>query len=134
MKMNHIVPRKTIGNISFNYSERKLKSLGYREVSSEYDEITQWKTYSRNKGVDCYVKHGKIVCIACFRNCYFFGRNLIGKTQTEINQIIGMADEIGDDVWVDEDVQQTPHEYFDLGLQLWFERKKVVSVFCNSCY
>ena len=134
MKTNEILPKKGVGDVVFESDVLALQTLGYVEEIASFDEILNWHTYTKNEGLECYVKDNVVVCIACFANCHFQGVDLIGKTPEEVISIFGDPDEIGADVFMGEKTQQTPYEYFSYGLQIWMEAGRVVSVFCNSQY
>jgi hypothetical protein len=134
MKIIELVPRQRVGDVFFNSTVQALTRQGYVEDIDGFDDFLRWHTYTRHEGLEFYVKQGRIVCVKCFSNCYFHGENIIGKTPEELLEILGAPDEIGEALWVGEEKQQTPYEFFDLGLQIWFETGQVVSVFCNDNY
>ncbi|GLR11909.1 hypothetical protein GCM10007907_06990 [Chitinimonas prasina] len=109
-------------------------SDGYVEWPDEYDSYTNWRVFKRGVEMDVYVKDDSVVCVACFEGCTLDGVCLIDMSPSELVVILGCPDEIGEAVWVSEDRRQVPYEYFSLGLQIWFEADKVVSVFCNATY
>ena len=134
MTIHKILPRISVGDVPFSSNIAFLKALGYEEDIAGFDQIVKWHVYTKNDGLDCYVKDGMVVCLACFAQCYLSDRNLIGKTPEELALVLGIPDEIGDSVWVSEKTQQTPYEYFSYGLQVWIESGRVMSVFCNATY
>ncbi|TJZ76200.1 hypothetical protein [Chitiniphilus eburneus] len=81
---------------------------------------------------ECYIEDGVVVCIACFTECFLFGKPLIGLAEDELISLLGQPDEIGESLWVSEERLQTPYEYFSFGIQIWFENEKTVSAFCNA--
>ena len=132
MNIYEFVPLVSIGDVPLNINARGLMALGYFEDIAGFDGFLRWHTYTKRQGLHCYVKDGHLVCVKCFSSCYFGGENLIGKTPEEIMKLLGKPDEIGDPLWVSDQVQQLPYEFDDLGLQVWFESEKVVSVFCDA--
>ncbi|WP_426340225.1 hypothetical protein ACN9MZ_28995 [Pseudoduganella sp. S-14] len=132
--MNEINPRVCVGNIPFNASCQTLIMAGYVEHIEGYDPVTGWRTFKKNDEMEIYVRDDAVVCIACFRECAINGVSLIGMTPSELIAQVGDPDEIGEAIWVSDDAQQTPYEYFSLGLQVWIESCRVISVFCNAIY
>ncbi|MFZ6719411.1 hypothetical protein [Undibacterium sp. Ji49W] len=132
--MYEIKPGIGVANVVFGQKAESLSSMGYFEDPDGFDEITEWRTYKKNDEFKCYVKNGEVICIACFFDCLIDGFSLMGKELHELVQAMGEPDEIGEPLWVTNDRQQRPYEYFSLGLQIWFEGDKVVSVFCNDEY
>jgi len=134
MRIHRIIPNVSVGDVLFSSTEEGVLALGYRheENSTGLDTGLGWKKYTKNDGLECYLKDGKVACLACFASCYWGEVDLIGKTPDELISILGQPDEVGDQLWVDEDRQQTPFEYFSYGLQVWVESDKVVSLFCDA--
>lgn len=132
--MHEIKPRVSVDGLSFGTTTSSLIARGYVEDVNGYDSITNWRTFKNNEDVDVYVEEDVVVCVACFRHCAVGGEDLIGKSPSDIVLILGAPDEVGEAIWVSDDKQQTPHAYFSLGLQVWFESDRVVSVFCNNTY
>jgi len=132
MEIYELVPRVSIGDVPLCVTARNLEALGYFEDINGFDDILHWHTYTKREGLHCYVKDGDLVSVKCFKGCYFKGQDIIGKTPKEIFQIFGEPDEIGEPLWVNDHVQQVTYEFYDFGLQVWFEAGKVVSIFCNS--
>jgi len=132
--MHEIKPKLSVDGLPFGTSTLSLTTRGYIEDVSGYDTITNWRTFKNNEDVEVYVKDDVVVCVACFRHCGVDGKDLIGRSPSDIVLILGTPDEVGEEIWVSDDRQQTPYEYFSLGLQVWFESERVVSVFCNDLY
>ena len=132
--MYEIKPRMSVDGIPFGATALSLTTRGYVEDVTGYDAITHWRTFKNNSDVEVYVKDDVVVCMACFSRCVLDGEDLIGRSPSDIECILGLPDEVGEVIWVSEDRQQTPHEYFSLGLQVWFESDRVVAVFCNDLY
>ena len=133
-QMVEIKPRVSVDGLPFGATTSSLAKLGYVEDVSGYDTITEWRTFRKNEEAEVYVKDDVVVCVACFLSCVIDGKELIGRTSSEVLPILGNPDEVGEAIWVSDDRQQIPHEYFSLGLQVWFESDKVVSVFSNANY
>lgn len=132
MEIYEFVPGIRIGDVPLHITARGLEALGYFEDINGFDDILHWHTYTKREGLRCYVKDGDLVCIKCFSDCYFKGENIIGRTPDEILRIFGEPDEIGDPLWVSDHVQQVTYEFYDFGLQVWFESGKVISIFCSA--
>ncbi|MFC4158960.1 hypothetical protein [Chitinimonas lacunae] len=132
--MHKIKPRVSVDDVLFGANFQFLMSAGYVECPDSYDEETKWRIFRKNDEVDIYIKDDTIICIACFQDCVIDGICLIGMSPADLIAALGNPDEIGEAVWVSDNEQQIPYEYFSLGLQIWFEADKVVSVFCNATY
>lgn len=134
MIMHYVRSRISVDDVQFGACSQSLIGGGYVENADGYDEITGWRTFQKNDEVEVYVAEGAVVCVTCFQNCSLDGVGLIGMTPSDLLVLLGSPDEIGEVVWVSDELQQVPYEYFALGLQVWFESGKVVSVFCNANY
>jgi hypothetical protein len=132
--MHEINPRAHVDGIPFGAPASLLVTRGYAEDPNGHDSITNWRTFKNDEDVAVYVEDDVVVCIACFRHCAVAGEDLIGRSPSELVSVLGSPDEVGEEIWVSDDTQQTPYEYFSLGLQVWFESDRVVSVFCNDSY
>ena len=132
--MHQIIPRTSVDNIPFGSDIQTLRAAGYVEDESGFEEITGWRTFKKDDDLEFYIRDGSVVCAACFKNCCVDGVAMIGQLPTELLYALGDPDEIGDAIWVTDERQQTPYEYFALGLQFWIESDRVVSVFCNDAY
>jgi len=132
--MVEIKPRVSVDGLPFDATTSSLRDLGYVEDEEGWDAITEWRTFRKNEDVEVYVKDDAVVCMACFSGCVIDGREIIGRMPSDVLSILGNPDEVGEEIWVSDDQQQTPHEYFSLGLQVWYESDRVVSVFCNDIY
>lgn len=130
MKIYEIIPRVKVGEIRFNMTVDDLLELGYSHT--EFDEQINWHTYAKNEDIECYVEQGKIVSISCWKGATYNGEPIIGLTSEELINILGKPDEIDEPVWVSDEAQQTPWQYEELCLQIWFENEYVVSVFCSN--
>lgn len=126
-----IIPREGFGELLYEMSEKDLITLGYKNV--DFNELTGWFTYCKSPEFRCYVKDGKIEAISCSSSVIFKGTPIIGLKKNEIEKLIGYPpDEIGDPLWVGTDIQQITWEYYDLGMQLWFEKDNLVTVICDN--
>ena len=132
--MHEIKPKLSVDDIRLGCDIQTLIANGYIEKVDAYDEITGWQTFTRDDAVEFYVKNNSVVCIACFGDCVIEGVYIIGQTPSELIKGLGAPNEIGEAIWVSDDRQQVPYEYFSLGLQIWFESGKAVSVYCNEVY
>lgn len=132
--MHDIKPRAHVDGIPFGAHTALLVTRGYVEDLDGHDAITNWRTFRNDDDVAVYVEDDVVVCIACFRHCAVDGQDLMGRSPSELALVLGAPDEAGEEIWVSDDTRQTPHEYFSLGLQVWFESDRVVSVFCNNSY
>lgn len=132
--MNKITPGIGVGEVNFSGGVEPIVAAGYLEDVAGFDEIMGWRTFRKDNQLECYVKDDAVVCIACFENCVIGDFSLIGKKLPELLRVLGQPDEVGETVWVSEETQQIPYEYFSPGLQIWLESGSVCSVFCNTVY
>jgi hypothetical protein len=132
--MNKIHPRVGVGEVLFGMSIPDLLNLGYSEDRDDFDETTRWRAFVRDAGKVCYVKDESVICIVCLSDAWLTDENLFDLQTDELERVLGAPDEVGEPVAVDEERTQIPREYFSLGLQVWIESGKVVSVFCNATY
>ena len=133
MTTHEIKPGISVDDVLFGASSQSLITAGYEEDESEFNEHLKWKTFKKNDEVNiCVSDDDVVVCVACFKDCVLDGFCIIGQTPSDLISTLGHPDEIGEALWVSDDMQQTPYEYFSLGLQIWFESDRVVSVFCNA--
>ena len=131
-KMHQIRINRGVDGVDFGMSVHRLDGLGYVERPERYNEITGWRTFSRDQSLLCYVKDDAVIAIACFAHCWLQGHEIIGMDEQRLVSLLGPPAEIGEALWVSEDRQQQPFEYEEAGLQIWFELGKVVSVFCDK--
>lgn len=124
----------SVDDVPFGSSAQSLIADGYVEDIAGYDEITRWKCFKKDDDLEFYVKDDAVVCVCCFKNCHIDGVSMIGELSDDVIGKLGAPDEIGEAVWVSDEQQQIPYEYFSLGLQVWIESGRVVSVFCNDVY
>lgn len=133
MKPPHrIVVREGIDDARFGMTPAQLKVLGFDEKIERFNNITQWRAFTRDGNLMLYVKDYAVVAFACFESCALLGQGVIGLSESEIIALLGHPTEIGEPLWVDEDIQQTPFEYEALGLQVWIEKGRAISVFGND--
>lgn len=131
-KIHQIRPNKGTDDVDFGVSVDQLQAFGYAERVECYNEITEWRTFTRDESLRCYVKDDVVIAIACFANCYVGGMDVIGVDENALLAMLGPPTEIGDALWVSDDQQQIPFEYEGAGFQIWLESGKVVSVFCDQ--
>lgn len=129
---NDVIPLIGVRDVLLNSPLRALTALGYFEDRLLYNEIINWHTWTKNDGLDIYVKDDVVICIACLSNCYLNGLNLLGLSSSELVGLLGAPAEIGDAIWLDDERSQIPFEYPSIGLQVWFEYDKVEKVYCDG--
>lgn len=130
--MHEIEATRGIDEVRFGMSVMQLESLGYVENRDRYNEIIRWRSFSRDDTLVCYVKDDVFIAYACFEDCCLHGRNLIGLSEFELMALLGQSTETGESIWVGDEEQQVPFEYESVGLQIWFERGRVISVFGDA--
>lgn len=128
------VSNKSLGPILIGSDITKyVESLGaiYDETS---DDSTDWDTYVL-PDYDAYidVSGGKVVSITAYKEFIYNGKNVLGLTTMQLDQMLGCtADDIGEPVEYDDGDVKTPYDYFDLGLQVWASDGVITSVTCMS--
>ena len=94
---------------------------------------TSWRQYQL-PGTDCFleVENGQVVAILVYDILIYQRKNIIGRKMTDIIELLGEPDEIGDSVIYDDGDIQTPYEFRHFGLQAWVSEGRVASVsICN---
>ena len=130
------VPLESIGPFLFNDEISRYISEYALSPLSEKCSITGWITYGR-KGLDLqiHVENRHVTSIACYEECLYRVRNLIGMSFDEVCSFIGFSPngEV-DRIDLDEDDSQLVYEFDSLSLQVWVKGDTVVTVFCGPAY
>lgn len=94
--------------------------------------LEDWISYSL-PGSDAYLcaEDDLLVSVTAHADVSFQGTELIGLTLAELERVLGCkADETGEPVLYDDGDIQTPHDFFDHGLQVWTRDGRVISLSC----
>ena len=130
--MINLIPFKQVGPFCFHKD-----ILSYKDCEFEFvpcDDKTGWDVYKlRHEGIELYTENNTIVSIACRKEIYFKGANLIGlaydKLTNEFNLTpTGEADKIY--IPSDDDYQDVV-EFDEIGIQVWIKEDKIETVFCS---
>jgi len=120
-------PLVSVGPVHFGELAHPLiKKYGLHRLEPEVSSGRE--TYEFN---DCetrvYVEGGRIVCVGCFDELFYQGKNIFGLSFEEMHELLGPEDDIGEDI-----CGLVPVEYEKLGLQIWLRNGFVDSVMCNG--
>ncbi|MCB2263519.1 MAG: hypothetical protein LGR52_11405 [Candidatus Thiosymbion ectosymbiont of Robbea hypermnestra] len=126
-------PLQGVGPFPFGEAiEPLINKLGLIEVPEENVDATGWITY-RMPGQDIRIhsEDGKIISIACYEDCWYKGKNLIGLTLQDIVRLLGpttLSDE-PNVIEIDDD-EEVVYEIESIDVQLWVRNGIVVTVIC----
>jgi hypothetical protein len=117
-------PLISIGSIMFGESiEPLIIKFGLEKLEKPFEECN-WETYRVFNCNTClYSENSRVTSAGCFDNLYYKGQNLFGITIEEVRIILGKESEIGEAMRYyvgEEEIEQTPVEFDELSLQLWF--------------
>lgn len=128
-------PLISIGPFYFGETIFKYKDLYQLELVPDEFVIKgdNWDTYELNGYDDARIhcENNKIISIACYKEFYYNGVNLIGKKLTEVSKLLKLSpDEYGDIIYINES-PEIPVEFDSVNLQLWCKNEIVVTAFCS---
>ncbi len=110
-------------------SDFDLELVNYEEPGEP--ETDAYEVPGQDKAI--WVEDGRVDSINCDDFFGYKGKNLIGMSEKEFLAHMGQEpEEIGSSVEYENGSVQTPYEYPDLGLQIWFEDGKVVSAMVSE--
>ena len=118
-------PLISIGYIRFNEPIIPLIRKYKLQRKVEY-EPPDWQVYEFPEDETLVnVEKSRVLSVSCYNNFFYKGKNLLGISLKEINDILGKEYEI------DESIEtQTLVIYDSMSLQLWFENGVTVSAMC----
>lgn len=128
------IPNKSLGPVVIDSKiSEYFKSLNVVRDETSTDS-TDWDTYIVPGDDVCIDVAGEeVVSITAYLEFKYDGKNIIGMTTMQVEQMLGCtADEIGDAVEYDDGDVKIPFDYFDLGLQVWASDGVVTSATCLS--
>ena len=129
MNLAIIHPKVSLGVLKlgapFDHSDKL-----YDQLFEEVDDDLNWITYKvESHEVYISVENEAIECISTYESCTYHGYELIGKTKTDLDEILQYkAKQEFDDILLDDGSIQTPLEYHELGLQVWLHCNRVFLV------
>ncbi|MFB6319586.1 hypothetical protein [Saccharicrinis sp. FJH54] len=128
-----LIPFNRVGLFVFKENIEAYSAFDFS--FTECDDITSWDVYELEEvGIDIYTEKNCIVSIACRKELFFNGTNLIGlsfstftskfnlKPSGETNRIY---------MPVDDDYQEVV-EFDEIGIQIWLKENKILTVFCSD--
>ena len=127
-------PLKRIGPFEFNTPIHEyIEFYHLVHVPEEDDDITGWATYTLPEHeIRIYTENRQIVSIACYEECLYHGRNMIGMEFIEaVSLLKATPDENIDIIYIDDE----PQEVFELDekeAQLWVKDGTIVTISCRA--
>jgi hypothetical protein len=132
-KLNWI-PLKAVGPFKFGSSKNEYKQFHLKEIIEEYNEKVNWQAFEIPKyDIRIYFENDLLTSVACYQEIYFKDINLIGKTFSELKDIID-CEPVEHSTLEMSDGLQDIYEFDELALQVWVEKNKVVTIFCSNEY
>jgi len=131
--INYFIPLERVGEFELDTDIKNYKKIFNFEYTPA-DESTGWETFSlENEGISLYVEDNKIVSIVCDEECLYKGRNIINMDINEFMNFYGVnpVGEI-DKLYVNDNDTQDVYEFDDIGLQVWCENDKIVTVIASA--
>ncbi|TKG93821.1 hypothetical protein EYV94_16385 [Puteibacter caeruleilacunae] len=126
------VPFRRMGVFTFGENIRSYYTAGF--VFEECDDKTEWDTYkNEGKGFELYVENDLIASIACRKELYYKGENVIGMRIDGFLEYYGLVQSVETDkifIPCDNDYQDV-YEFDDVGLQVWVKDNVIETVFCS---
>ena len=86
-----------------------------------------------DESVRIYSEDGVIAAIACYKECLYQNKNIIGLS---LSEVIDLLNRVPDDYSTEEmsDGEQEIYDFNEYDMQIWINDNKVVTVFCSSEY
>lgn len=103
-------------------------------IISKGHESTNWDCYELvDEGIELYVEDDIVVSIACRKECYLNGFNLIGMNyHTFLDKFSLPENREHDSAYMaSDDDYQDIYEVDEMGVQIWCKKDKIVTVFCS---
>ena len=124
------IPKTSYGIFKMGFPLSK-KARELLEFEPEEDSTNWMKFRMRDEEILVFTENDKIVSIACYKEFYIRGVNIIGlKLSEAIKQIGEEPEKKVDEIEMDDSVQMV-YEFEDAQLQLWTKKGRVVTVFTN---
>ncbi|WP_089724377.1 hypothetical protein [Candidatus Thiosymbion oneisti] len=130
-------PLRGVGPFLFGeVIEPLINKLGLIELPEEYDDEVGWITYTIPEQDICiYSEDGKIVSVACYEDCWYKGRNLIGLAFQDVVQLLAPTNlpNEPDAIEIDDEEQMVYDiEIESADVQLWVRDGVVVTAICST--
>ena|GEM_PF-676115 len=130
-----VEPLQGIGSFPLGGAiEPLINKLGLIELPEESKDATGWIAYTMpGQDIRIYSEDDKIVSVACYEDCWYKGRNLIGSAFQDVVRLLGPAT-LSDEPNVVEidDEEQVVYEIENANVQLWVRDGIVVTVICYA--
>ncbi|WP_089725566.1 hypothetical protein [Candidatus Thiosymbion oneisti] len=127
-------PLQGVGPFRFGEMiEPLVDKLGLIGVPEGDDDVTGWIGYTMlGQDIRIYSEDGKIVSIACYEDCWYKGRNLIGSTLQDVVWLLGPANLSNEPNVIEiDDAEEVVYEIESVEVQLWIRDGVIVTVFCS---
>ncbi|MFB6340996.1 hypothetical protein ACE1ET_04715 [Saccharicrinis sp. FJH62] len=127
-----LIPFNRVGLFVFNENIEAYSEFDFSFTKS--DDVTNWDGYElEDEGLDIYTEKNCIVSIACRKELFFKGTNLIGLSFNTFTRKFklkpsGETDQIY--MPVNDDYQEVI-EFDEIGIQIWLSENKILTVFCS---
>ena len=97
----------------------------------EYDADVDWISYKlENRDMRLYIENNKFVSVACYDECIFKGKNLIGLNINELNKFLNKKPDKSEKMMLDSGLKEV-YDYYNLGIQVYVKAGIVDSITCS---
>ena len=134
MSGNYLLePLKAVWGIEFGSDEVALISQhNLVRLKDEENTSVGWRVYGLNESLRVYCAERKVVSISVYSTLIYMGINLIGVDLKDLEGVVGST-RIERDGMVDlSNGVQEVFDIEDLGLQVWTQKNRVISVSCDD--
>jgi hypothetical protein len=131
------IPNRGLGDILIgSHIDKYQDSYQFIQSDKDYDNEYNRKTYFEPElGISLNTEDFIIVSIDVENKFYYKSNNIIGMKVKEVTKILGSEPEEKSGPYVfDNNYVVTSYDYLKLGLLLWVNDKKVVSITCSDSY
>lgn len=127
------IPLQRLGDFKFGESiEPYIEPYGLYSIPDEYENSVGWDVYGmENIGIRIYTENGVITSIACYEECLYEGKNLIGMELVDVVSVIKVNPSADVDIIEIDNEPQEVYEFDDIEAQVWVKNGKVVTIFCG---
>lgn len=130
----NLSPLKSVGPFKFGSNIKKYSNFSLIEINEEFDSEVNWKVYKvKNRDIRIYVEEGLIISIACYDQCIYKNKNLIGLDINELKQIFQLEPTECNQQQLESEVLQI-YDFDSLALEVFVKNNIVVSITCSDEY
>ena len=124
----------SLGPIKLNSNISKYTNRYRIEKLEDPTDTTGWTSYEINADgivIDVDELSGLIVSVTARKKCLLDGKNMIGRSLSELNELLPeQTVEKGDAVEYEDGDLRTPYDYENSGLQVWVSNGSIMSITC----